>query len=243
MRRILGTLVLGAMGLLMLAPGCGDDEDSDSSGGSAGTGGSGKGGSSGSGSGGEAGVPAKGGTTGTGAGGAGEGGEGGAPVGSDGGGAGSPTGEAGSGGAPLGEGGSGGGGNGLDELSTSCDDFPATIEMGPTVSLETSGAVLCADVCRVTSNAYSDGVNPCANEDRILGFYSSDAQNIISLIDPLEFVSTSAGTLDPTYIDDVPTGEAVTVVIENTDTTAEYTVVFEFEGNGELTVTSFSENE
>ncbi len=96
------------------------------------------------------------------------------------------------------------------------DAFPATVEMGPTVSEDTSGAVLCADVCRVTSNAYSDGVNPCANEDRILGFYSSDAQNIISLIDPLEFVSTSAGTLDPTYIDDVPTGEAVTVVIENT---------------------------
>jgi hypothetical protein len=239
MRRILGTLVVGAMGLLTLAPGCGDDEDSgDESGGSAGTGGSGKGGSSGSGSGGEAGTPGKGGSAGT----AGAG-EGGAPAGSDGGGGGTPTGEAGGAGTPSAEGGSGGGGNGLDELSTSCDDFPATIEMGPTITEGTTGAVLCSDTCRVTSNSYGDGVNPCANEDRILGFYSSEAQNIISLIDPHEFVSTSAGTLDPTYIDDVPTGEAVTVVIENTDTTAEYTVVFEFDGNGELTITSFSENE
>jgi hypothetical protein len=239
MRRILGRLVLGAMGLVTLASGCGDDEDSDGSGGSAGTGGSGKGGSSGSSAvGGEAGTPGEGGTTG-----AAGAGEGGAPAGSDGGSAGAPTSEGGASGSPPSEGGAAGGGSDLDELSTSCDDFPATVEMGPTIAVDTTGAVLCADVCRVTSNTYSDGINPCADEDFILGFFSSEGQNWVRVIGALEIVSTSAGTLDPTFVDDVPAGEGVTVVIENTDTTAEYTVVFEFDESGELTVTSFSENE
>lgn len=266
---------LGLLALpLVLAAACGDD-DSDG-GGNGSTAGQSQGGSAGK-AGGSAGSTAKGGNGGRSAASGGDGpsagdggdgpsdggdgpgaagngpGSGGDGPGMGGGGSGS-GGEmvGGAGGADAGQGGGGaGGGGGLDPQSTACDDFPATVTMGETFVVDQVGAILCVsltgDACRLTTNTYSDGVNPCPAEENLLGLYGdvSDGAYRVSAGFPgtldAEIVSISSGTIDETFpyhATDIAEGTPVTAVIEVEGRTFE--VVFEF-NDAELTLTSVEE--
>lgn len=160
------------------------------------------------------------------------------------------VGGAGVGGAGVGGAGVGGAGGGLDAMSTACSALPATIVMGPTNGLTTVGAVLCYSLedaaCRVTTNTYSDGTNPCPNGERLLGFYSETDQvaNRIHAGDPemvAEIISLSSGTINQEFPSDasgIAAGTSVTTVIEVGQRS--FQVVFTFSG-ASLTVTSFNE--
>lgn len=162
----------------------------------------------------------------------------------------SSQGGAGLGGAGVGGAGVGGAGGGLDAMSTACSALPATIVMGPTNGLTTVGAVLCYSLedaaCRVTTNTYSDGTNPCPNGERLLGFYSETDQvaNRIHAGDPemvAEIISLSNGTINQEFPSDasgIAAGTSVTTVIEVGQQS--FQVVFTFSG-ASLTVTSFNE--
>jgi hypothetical protein len=221
-----------------LAIGCGDD-DSGSTGGAGGDGNA-----AGSGEPTEGGMSSTGASANTGAttsmAGSGEGGEVGSLGGSDpaGGATGSP------GGAPSGEGGAaGGGGEPVDP--NLCENFPVTVTGGPTISPTTTGAVLCLDPCRVTTNTYSDGEGACSGDQ--LGFFMDSGQspsNRATVSPTWTWESASAGTINQNfsyYLDAVPSETVVTAVVSAPDQT-EYTVVFSFPGNGQITITSFSEN-
>lgn len=160
------------------------------------------------------------------------------------------TSQGGVGGAGVGGAGVGGADGGLDAMSTACSALPATIVMGPTNGLTTVGAVLCYSLddaaCRVTTNTYADGTNPCPNGERLLGFYSETDQvaNRIHAGDPemvAEIISLSSGTINQEFPSDasgIAADTSVTTVIEVGQQS--FQVVFTFSG-ASLTVTSFNE--
>lgn len=243
--------MLAAAPLVIGAVACGSDDDDPSPSSEAGASGGGSDNQGGGDGNGEAGSGASaagagsGGTSSSGGSGA-EAGGGGAP-----GSAGtSSQGGAGLGGAGVGGAGVGGAGGGLDAMSTACSALPATIVMGPTNGLTTVGAVLCYSLedaaCRVTTNTYSDGTNPCPNGERLLGFYSETDQvaNRIHAGDPemvAEIISLSSGTINQEFPSDasgIAAGTSVTTVIEVGQRS--FQVVFTFSG-ASLTVTSFNE--
>jgi hypothetical protein len=160
------------------------------------------------------------------------------------------AGETNGGSATGGAGGAGGsdGGNGLDPMSTACNDFPATVELGPTIGLGQTGAILCyhaaTEACRLTTNTYSDGENPCPSGDDILFFSEAVANNSVNLPQGWEFVSASDGMLNQglnNFLNMVPEDTEITAVIKSPDA-VEYTVIFTFDGGGQFTITSFSPN-
>ena len=233
---------------LFVAAACGEDENKKADngtaarGGSSGKGGSGSGGddsgAAGDGAGGD-------GAAGQGSGGDGAGGDGAAGQGSGGDGAG------GDGAAGQGNGGDGGDGGGLDPQSTACSAFPETVAMGPTIGLGQTGAVLCFsmddDSCRLTTNTYSDGENPCPSESNLVAFYGVAAMSEYHLFAgypgflDAEVTSITAGAIDQDYshiVTEIPESTSVTAVIEAGGRTFE--VVFTFDGSS-LTVTSFEE--
>lgn len=208
---------------LVACGGNGDDGDGSSSGG--GSGGTSAGGGSG-------GMGAA--TSGGGSGGSGTGASGGAA------GAGGSAGSIGSGGT-----------GGLDPQSTACADFPASVQLGPTIQLTTTGAILCFDPttneCRLTTNTYSDGVNPCpgiANvtpPHDVVRFFASASGNLVNMPEGWTFVSTSAGTINasfPNYLEAVPTGTAVHIVVAFPDS-SQYAIDFQFNGGSSFTLDSF----
>lgn len=145
-------------------------------------------------------------------------------------------------------GGGGAGGGTLDPQSTACVDFPATVTLGETIDPTTTGAILCysesTESCRLTTNTYSDGTNPCPAVDSAAGFFAAAAGNRVQLPSTWTIESSTAGTIDatfPYYMTQVPTGQAVTTVIRSPSNAA-YTVVYSFDGAGQLTMTSFVAN-
>jgi hypothetical protein len=192
-------------------------------------------------SGGSGGTSAGGGSGGTGAVASG-GGSGGSGTGASGGAAG--------GGGSAGSAGSGGSG-GLDTQSTACADFPASVELGPTTDLTTTGAILCFDPpsneCRLTTNTYSDGVNPCpgiANASPphdVVRFFANASGNFVNMPEGWTFVSASAGTINASfqnYLEAVPTGTAVHIVVAFPDS-SQYAIDFQFDGGSSFTLDSF----
>lgn len=240
------TTVCGVAWLVVagtLAVACGDDNNgSGGGGGDANMGGSGDPG--------DGGTPSTGASSNTGgkagsagAAGSGEGGE----IGSMGG---TSTGDGGEtsspGGGPSGEGGAGGGG-GEPVDPNLCENFPVTVTGGPTIQLNVTGAILCLDPCRVTTNTYSDGEGACGAQAGQLRFFIDGDQspsNYASLLSDWTWESASAGTIDqsfPYYLNDIPGETEITAVVSDADQ-GEYTVVFSLPGNGQITITSFSEN-
>jgi hypothetical protein len=157
------------------------------------------------------------------------------------------------GGGSAGSTGSGGTG-GLDPQSTACADFPASVQLGPTIDATTTGAILCFDPtsneCRLTTNTYSDGVNPCPGLPNVspphdvVRFFASASGNFVNMPEGWTFVSTSAGTINasfPNYLESVPTGTAVNVVVAFSDS-SQYAIDFQFNGGSSFTLDSFSEN-
>jgi len=134
-------------------------------------------------------------------------------------------------------------------LSTACGDFPATVTLGESIQLNTTGAILCFDpgtaACRLTTNTFSDGTNPCANSDIAALFFSSTGSNVLSTPSATgnvwHIVSISDGTLDANYVDDLTTSEVVTAVIEDVGASVQYTLVFVFNGGTSFTLTSFTQ--
>ena len=151
---------------------------------------------------------------------------------------------AGAGGAVGQNGGAGGGGPGGDV--NACESFPVTVTLGPTIQQTVTGAIICLDACRITTNTYSDGDDACpalANGPRFFEDSSANGENFANLQSTWEWVSATAGTINADFkysLGALPEGTEVTAVISSADQT-EYTVVFTFEGGGELTVTSFTE--
>ena len=145
-------------------------------------------------------------------------------------------------------GGGGAGGGSLDPQSTACVDFPATVTLGETIDPTTTGAILCysesTESCRLTTNTYSDGTNPCPAADSVAGFFAAASGNRVQLPSTWTIESSTAGTIDttfPYYMTQVPTGQAVTTVIRSPSNAA-YTVDYSFDGAGQLTMTSFVAN-
>ena len=246
-----------------MVPGCGDDGgdgdggDGDDKGGSGGSsaGDSGSGGSAGkggtTGKGGAAGNSGSSGSNAGGGGGEETGGAGGAGGVGSGGEAGAPGGAGGStGGSSSGTGGSSGGPS--DPQSTACSAFPETVTLGETIQADTFGAVLCTPgttKCRLTTNTYSDGVNPCANADSAAMFFTSDpgmagVEHRVTLNSMWHVHSATAGTINSSFdylLEGVPSGQAVTMVIRSPDNT-EYEVVFQFGSDKSFTITSVTTN-
>jgi hypothetical protein len=263
---MIGLAILG--GALVL-PSCGGDDDPTGTGGTGGKGGkggsSGKGGTAGKAAGGSAGKAtggsagkASGGSAGSTSTGGSSGSSGEAGETGSGGGAGTPgsggsSGEAGSGGTggssagESGAAGEAGGPSNPDPQSTACSAFPETVMLGETIALNTYGAVLCAatspSACRLTTNTYSDGVNPCAQPDRIATFLASTADNSLQLLSTWHITSTTAGTVTPALdysMTAIPDSTSVTATIESPDGDT-YSLVFEFGAGRSFTITSFTE--
>ena len=174
--------------------------------------------------------------------GSGEGGEVGSMGGSDpgvGGETGSP------GGAPTGEG--GGAGAGGDPVDPNlCENFPVTVTGGETIQVDVTGAILCLDPCRITTNTYSDGDGACGSQTGQLRFFidTSPGSNYANLQSDWAWESSSAGNINQSFsysLEAIPSETVVTAVVSAPDQT-EYTVVFSFPGNGQITITSFTEN-
>ncbi|MCC6903796.1 MAG: hypothetical protein IT377_32815 [Polyangiaceae bacterium] len=234
---------VSAVCLAALAVACGAEDENGSSGQTGGSGGAATGGSGGGSTGGSGG-----GSTGGASGGGGSAGSGGSSTGGSGG---SSTGGAGGGGGT-------GGGSGVkcqtyqgDTICTAqCSAFPSTVDLGPTISPNTTGAVLCHSlspaVCHLTNNTYSDGPDACA-KPLFMAFFDSKV-NIRRLTTMNHFKSVTSGTLDTTsqnYVNNVPDATEVTAVV-NDGTLAspgpnDYKVVFKFEGT-KVTMTSVAKN-
>lgn len=125
----------------------------------------------------------------------------------------------------------------------SCEDFPVTVTMGETIGLGTTGAIICLDTCRITTNTFSDGAGACPAEVGQVGFYTEVGQQVTNragLPEGWSWDSASAGTINSYSLDGIPSDTSVTGVIVSLDE-VEYTVVFSFSGDGKLTVTSFTE--
>jgi len=250
------------------AGGSGGSGGKGGSSGSAGKGGSagssaGKGGSAGSsaGKGGSAGSSAgEGGTAGS------EGGNAGADAAGAAGSAGAGTGEAGSanagaGGAPGGSGAAGEGGvpasggtpgeggaggdasGGLQSIA--CADLPASVTLGAALELNSFGAVLCAAAtaeCRLTTNTFSDGPNPCEFADNVGFFKELEGARSLMLNNGWTIASATAGTIDgtETALTAIPVGTEITAVIVAPDD-AEYDVTFTFGAGQAFTLTAVTE--
>lgn len=152
------------------------------------------------------------------------------------------------GGANAGGTGEGGSGGATDPgADNTCESFPVTVTLGPTIVLNQTGAIVCLDMCRITTNTYSDGDGACANADTGISFFydsSSGGSYRAYLQSTWEFVSASAGTINQSFaysLEAIPSGTAVTAVL-GAPGNVEYTVVFEFEGGSEFTITSFTQN-
>lgn len=212
----------------------GSNAGSGGNGGSAGKGASGSAGQAGDDSaGGASGSPGTGGSSGD-AGASGSGGDSGAP------GASGSTGESGSGGEAGSPGGS-------DTQSTACSEFPETVMLGESLQLNSYGAVLCEatdpNACRLTTNTFSDGTNPCANADTVAFFSTLDTDHTLQLNSSWHINSTTAGTIDDQFdyvLTEIPVSTEITVVIEAPGGTT-YQMVFEFGAGREFTLTSFAE--
>lgn len=137
------------------------------------------------------------------------------------------------------------GGNTQDTQSTPCSALPVTITLGETIQVNTTGAVLCvnlaSDQCRLTTNTYSDGVNPCPEEDTVAVFMSG-ATNVLSVpgyMGSWRIVWISHGTLDPQWVSSLPTGEPVTASLKPSDDGPEYALNFQFNGDNTFTLNTF----
>lgn len=198
----------------------------------------------------EAGSPGKAGTTsggGTKNGGGGEPSEGGStgtPMGGDGGTA--VAGGAGETGIAGEAGMSGGAGGGSPGPGNTCEDFPVTVTMGETIGIGSTGALICLDPCRITSNTFSDGADACPNEAGQVRFFTDAGQSVsnrANMPSGWEWDSASAGTINESFtyvLENIPSETTVTAVLISAEQ-VEYTVVFSFSGDGQLTVTSFTE--
>jgi hypothetical protein len=119
--------------------------------------------------------------------------------------------------------------------------------MGETIGLGTTGAIICLDTCRITTNTFSDGAGACPAEAGQVRFYTDvgqDVTNRANMPDGWSWDSASAGTINSSFsysLEGIPSDTSVTGVIVSPDE-VQYTVVFSFSGDGELTVTSFTEN-
>jgi hypothetical protein len=156
------------------------------------------------------------------------------------------SGSAGESGAPGGGGEAGGSGD-PDTQSTACSAFPETVTLGPTITVDTFGAVLCGtantSTCRLTTNTYGDGTNPCEEADRVGTFLASESIHTLSLQNTWHINSSTAGTIDSSndyYMSAIPTGTSVTAIIEDPDGDT-YSLVFEFGTGQSFTITSFTE--
>lgn len=162
-------------------------------------------------------------------------------------GAGGDAGSGGSGGSSAGSGGSGG----SDPQSTACSDFPAAVTLGESFVLDTYGAVVCTledeQTCRLTTNTYTDGTNPCATADTIVSFFTTEpgtanVEHYVNANSTWHIVSTTAGTINTSFdyvLEDVPSGQSVTIVIRSPGND-EYEVVFQFENDRSFTLTSIT---
>lgn len=232
-----------------LAFACGTEDEKGSPGQTGGAGGSGGGSTGGSGG------SATGGASGSAGSGGGNAGSGGASTGGSGAGGSGGSGAGGSGGS--GAGGSGGG-SGVkcqtyqgDTICTAqCSAFPSTVELGPTISPNNTGAVLCHTlspaVCHLTNNTYSDGPDAC--DKPLVGIFFDSKTNIRRLTTSNHFKSVSSGTLDTTYknyVNAVPDATEVTLVVNDgplaTPGPNDYKVVLKFEGT-KVTITSVAKN-
>ncbi len=142
-------------------------------------------------------------------------------------------------------GGGSGGGEPIDPQSTACTEFPETVALGATIDPSINGAVLCysevSESCRLTTNTYSDGTNPCPTTDSIVGFFGGASDNYVRLPSTWTIDTSTAGMIEPSFpyvLTLVPTGESVTMTITS-PIDATYTVVFSFETGGMFTMTSF----
>jgi hypothetical protein len=154
-----------------------------------------------------------------------------------------------SGGDTSSSGGAGGGSGELDEFSTYCEHFPETVTLGETIQPEVTGAVLCVnsddDECRLTTNTYSDGTNPCSYEDSLVffGFDSDEDLGYARLPSDWEWTAVSAGAINGSFayvIEDLPTATEITATATAPDDST-YELVFQFAANGSFTITSFEE--
>ncbi len=141
------------------------------------------------------------------------------------------------------------GGDKLDPQSTACTGFPATITLGPSIQVDTFGAVLCfdaaADECRLTTNTYSDGMNPCPYGRNAASFFSDGSYHTLSVpsfMSTWEIASISHGTFDAHTVAALPQDEPITAIVKSGAAGPEYTVVFQFNGGKSFTLTSFEEN-
>lgn len=144
--------------------------------------------------------------------------------------------------------GDGGAGGTTDSgAQNSCENFPTTVTLGPTIALNQTGAIVCLDMCRITTNTYSDGEGACANADTGIRFFydSSNAGSYrANLLSTWAFTSATAGTINESFtysLDAIPSGTEVTAVL-SAPGNVQYTVVFEFEGANTFTITSFEQN-
>ena len=148
---------------------------------------------------------------------------------------------------------SGGGAGGGQSTDVACDDFPATVELGDTYTDYSKGALLCFDddgslagACELTTTEKSgfcadsnqlhiqflecqDGVPQCPDGARDVWLKPTSG---------MDYVNWSAGTPGLNgYLGGLPANEPITLEIQTLN--GMYTVVFEFDGQGSLTVTSF----
>lgn len=157
------------------------------------------------------------------------------------------AGEANGGAGTAGAGDGGAGGSADPGAQNACENFPATVTLGPTIVLNQTGAIVCLDTCRITTNTYSDGEGACADADTGIRFFynSQDGGSYhASLLNTWAFVSATAGTINQSFtyvLESIPSGTAVTAVL-SAPGNVEYTVVFEFEGANTFTITSFEQN-
>jgi hypothetical protein len=231
-----------ALSLCFAVNGCGDDEDD---GGAGGTGGSAGGSGGSAGKGGSAGGTSSGGSAGAakgGSAGATTGGSAGAAAGGTAGAASGGTAGATAGGA-AGTAGAGGAG---DPQSTACSAFPKTVTLGDTISLDDKGAVLCfnttSKACRLTTNTYSDGTNPCPNADTAVYFLynSKTKKGIARLQNTWVWNSASAGTIseDKTSLNQIDEDAQITAEAEHTG--SKFNAAFSFDGENMFTIKSFA---
>jgi hypothetical protein len=178
-----------------------------------------------------------------------EGGTGGTSTSAGGDGGTAPTAGSGEGGGAGEVGASGGGGAGEGSgAGDSCADFPVTVTMGPTIGVGTTGAIICMDTCRITTNTYSDGEGACPqNAGQVRFFTDTQGENVAhraNMPDGWEWDSASAGDIDesfPNTLTGVPSDSEVTGVVISPEQ-VDYTVVFTFHADGTFTVTSFTES-
>ncbi|MFN0252738.1 MAG: hypothetical protein ACKV2T_38040 [Kofleriaceae bacterium] len=132
---------------------------------------------------------------------------------------------------------------GTDPQSTTCAALPVTVTLGPSIAAGTTGAVVCLEGtnCRLTTNVYSDGTNPCAETNVAVRFFNMGTSNRIFPPGTWTLVSSSSGTFNAQGISDIPSSTSTTAVLNRTSDNAQYTAVFTFNGGANFTLTSFAQ--